>query len=268
LILSTLAIVINLFLAYGLLRAERDPIYQILYLHDLAAVQTSTGQDVIPSEFKNTNFRSEDLIKSLPADIDYLFVTARYMAAAGKVTVDNVEQLYGKLATSRDGPLVYRYDAPSLLALRQAWLRAMKEHPWVLIRHRISVLAKLLGNANFPYYPMGPALKLADTHLPGAGVFAQLLNSYHAAAAATPIFSGWFFVLLHLLALALCLLISTTMRAVIIALVCSGLANIAIFAVIGVSAEVRYLLWTSISAFTAIALLLPPHAASTAQAQP
>jgi hypothetical protein len=82
------------------------------------------------------------------------------MAAAGKVTVDNVEQLFGKHATNRDGPLVYRYDAPSLLALRQAWLRAMKEHPGVLIRHRISVLAKLLGNANFPYYPMGPALKL------------------------------------------------------------------------------------------------------------
>jgi hypothetical protein len=48
LILSTLAIVINMVLAYGLLRAERDPIYQILFLHDLAAIQTSTGQDVIP----------------------------------------------------------------------------------------------------------------------------------------------------------------------------------------------------------------------------
>jgi hypothetical protein len=253
LLCSAFFVVGNSVLTYGLLKAERDELAQVLFLYDLSGITVQTGKSVIPDEFRTDTFTLAGLRAAYTADtMENLFVSSEYIQKAPAVTVDNVNEVFGK-GLKFGGPLTRTDNPADTSRLRSVWLGAIRESPGAYLRHREALFFSLLRiGYDSPYnaqVPIVDGYKLWPSRWPGSGASIAILNALLNWAKGTPLFTGWFWVVV--------LLTVTTggvwvrrepAGGIAIALGASGLAYIAPYYVISVSADFRYLYWSVVAA--------------------
>jgi hypothetical protein len=257
LLCSSILFIANVALAYGVLKAKRGHITEYLQLYDLAGIAAQTGRDFFPDEFKTQKFTLGQLQKAYAVNnSDLLFITPEYLKkASSNVNVNNVEDLFGD-STTGDSVLKWSDSPTALSKLSQAWFDAILEFPEAYLRHKAAVFLSLL-QAGPPYGGQIPAtLKPWDSQWPGSSASVAILDFLFEWANETPLFFGWFWLVMLVLVTAGGFLIRCEpVGGIAIALGISGLSYIATYVLLGLSSSFRYLYWSIIAGTLGMVIL-------------
>ncbi len=219
--------------SYKVLRAEVTSPWQILILHDLAAVGCGTGQNLIPTEFVNANMNTSDI-------------------CAAYTPMWN-DPLFAYFANPRP-PL--HYNSAKAAMLPKIWLHTVLDNPRIYIEHRSAFFAKFLriGESKAYFYLYNTVIQNAFgiSHQPNALILAHAwyINLFESSFILKP----WFWCVLATVLLVISVrrkILPVTMASV------SGLVYVFPYWFIGPTADLRYSYWLILSTtFAAIVLIM------------
>ncbi|HEU4579286.1 MAG TPA: hypothetical protein VFS67_13570 [Polyangiaceae bacterium] len=167
-------------------------------------------------------------------------------------TIERLRELYnprhpGSLFYDESAVMQLTSDPDQLQALRQNWLRAVREHPGAYLKSRWAIYRNLLGlTRTRPVYMVfaGMDPNPYQYTLPASPAREAVVSAFHWLSR-TPLFRVW----LYVLGCLLLLLVSAAAAwsggsALALALSASGIAYHLTFALLAASDDYRYSLWT------------------------
>jgi hypothetical protein len=244
--------------SYQVLEAKQTHLEQAIELFDLAGISVISGADVIPEEAKRANFSSQAL-------------RAVYSPTSSGSLIFRPDPAISP-------PLQLTEDPRYLEIFRQAWERAIRNHPWAYLSHRSAGFTSLLGigrqtpffatvdygqqSANFEdgVKVLGdPAVKSIDVGRPmfGQRVAASILMAFiNWTAVHTYLFFGWLWLLVLVATFVAAIAArKRPMADVAIALSASGLLYLLPYFFVAPSSDFRYLYWSIVAANLSTAIV-------------
>ncbi|MGH8474422.1 MAG: hypothetical protein ACRER2_01390 [Methylococcales bacterium] len=234
LIATFLSVLLIAQINYKILRVEATSPWQIVILHDLAAIGCATGKNLVPSEYKNNGTNESQ-------------ICAAYDPAWN-------DPLFAAFANPRP-PLHYNSAAAS--ALPKIWLNAVLEHPLAYASHRMAYFAKFLRigepKAYFYLYDTVLSNPYGITHHPNALslVHARYVECFESSFILKP----WFWLLMSM-GLFVIAVRRGSMPITLVSL--SGFVYVIPYWFIGPAPDLRYAYWLILSSAFGLGVLLIP----------
>ena len=232
---------------YVYLGADKHYPIQYIMLHDLGCIVSYGGNAKIPDVFLSPDYSDENVKASCRAD------------HGNDMVFEGVHK----------PPFLLSFKPESQVELRKAWVNAIEENFSIYIKHRLNVFLSLLRIGDISPYgvvvdlPGSEKLILQVTAPIGerffsAGVYGVFVDFIVFFSAYTPIFLGWFALLMLLSNAVISMLFLPLGRVMryVLALSASGLLYLLPYLFVAPASDFRYLYWSNIAAWVGSALIV------------
>lgn len=238
-------------LSYQYIKAQKRYPIQYLELYDIAGISSISGVDYFP-----------EYVKKSPG-YDFGEVVEGY---ANSIAWGNANNLIMRRVGGSPSLLPRNTDSNLQSELRDSWLGAIVNEPLAYLKHRFAVVNFLMGEASYPFeQPQSDRKRnlileahfideknvpeISEFRFPGATRAKDFVSSILFWANGSFLYIGWFWFILLLFELLICLTVLRRSSAGLVAAMvsASGMLYVLPYFVVAPAADFRYLYWSAIA---------------------